>query len=42
MKKTLERYDNQIVRQFLESVIVEPKEKIKVVFVSGFEAAQNL
>lgn len=30
-------YDDQIVRQILESVIVESKEKIKVVFVGGLE-----
>lgn len=33
-------YDDQIVRQILESVIVESKEKIKVVFVSGLEVTQ--
>ena len=33
-------YDDQIVRQILESVIVESKEKIKVVFVGGLEVTQ--
>lgn len=33
-------YDDQIVRQILESVIVKSKEKIKVVFVSGLEVTQ--
>ena len=33
-------YDDQIVRQVLESVIVESKEKIKVVFVGGLEVTQ--
>ena len=35
-------YDDQIVRQILESVIVESKEKIKVVFVGGLEVTQTL
>lgn len=35
-------YDDQIVRQILESVIVESKEKIKVVFVGGLEVTQNM
>lgn len=33
-------YDDQIVRQIIESVIVESKEKIKVVFVGGLEVTQ--
>lgn len=35
-------YDDQIVRQVLESVIVESKEKIKVVFVGGLEVTQTM
>ena len=35
-------YDDQIVRQILESVIVESKEKIKVVFIGGLEVPQSL
>lgn len=35
-------YDDQIVRQILESVIVESKEKIKVVFIGGLEVTQKL
>lgn len=36
------RYDDQIVRQILESVIVESKDKIKVVFIGGLEVTQLL
>ena len=35
-------YDDQIVRHILESMIVESKEKIKVVFVGGLEVTQNM
>ena len=35
-------YDDQIVRQILECVIVESKETIKVVFVGGMELRQQL
>lgn len=35
-------YDDQIVRQILECVVVESKEKIKVVFVGGLEVEQSL
>lgn len=35
-------YDDQIVRQILECVVVESKEKIKVVFVGGLEVEQAL
>ena len=35
-------YDDQIVRQILECVVVESKEKIKVVFVDGTEVTQSL
>jgi len=35
-------YDDQLIRQILECVIVEPKEKIKMVFVGGLELIQPL
>lgn len=35
-------YDDQIVRQILESVVVESKERIKVVFIGGLEVTQKL
>ena len=35
-------YDDQIVRQILESVIVESKDRIKVVFIGGLEVTQLL
>ena len=35
-------YDDQIIRQILECVVVESKEKIKVVFVGGFEVEQEI
>lgn len=35
-------YDDQIIRQILECVVVESKEQIKVVFVGGLEVEQAL
>lgn len=35
-------FDNQILRQILECVIVESKEQIKVVFVGGMEVREQL
>ncbi len=35
-------YDDKIIRQILECVVIESKEKIKVVFISGLEAIQLL
>lgn len=35
-------YDDQIVRQLLKCVVVENKERIKVVFVGGLEVEQEL
>ena len=35
-------YDDQIVRQILESVVVESKDRIKVVFIGGLEVTQLL
>lgn len=35
-------YDDEIVRQILECIIVESKDEIKVVFVGGFEVREQL
>ena len=35
-------YDDQILRQILECVIIESKERIKVIFVGGLEVEQSL
>ena len=35
-------YDDQILRQILECVIIESEERIKVVFVGGLEVEQPL
>ncbi len=35
-------YDDQIIRQILQCVVVESKEKIKVVFVGGLEVTQRM
>lgn len=35
-------YDDQLIRQMLECVVVESKERIKVVFVGGLEVEQEL
>ncbi len=35
-------YDDQIIRQILECVIVESKEKINVVFVGGLKVTEQL
>lgn len=35
-------YDDQIIRQILECVIVESKEQIKVVFIGGLEITESL
>lgn len=36
------KYDDKLVRQVIEYIVVESKEKIKVVFKGGFEIEQNL
>lgn len=36
------KYDDQLVRQLLECVVVESKEKIKVIFSGGVEVEQEL
>ena len=35
-------YDNQLIRQLLEAVIVESKEQIRVIFIGGLEVVQTL
>ena len=35
-------YDDKLVRQIIEAVIVESKEKIKVIFIGGYEMEQVL
>ena len=35
-------YDDQIIRQILECVIVESKERLKVVFIGGLEVTEQL
>lgn len=35
-------YDDEIVRQILECVVVESKNEIKVVFVGGLEVCEQL
>lgn len=35
-------YDDQLVRQILESVVVESKDRIKVVFIGGLEVTQTI
>ena len=43
-KKSFEpmEYDDQIVRQIIECVIVESKEQIRVIFAGGLEVTQSL
>lgn len=36
------KYDERLVRQLIECVVVESQEKIKVIFKGGLEAEQNL
>ena len=35
-------FDDQLIRQMLECVVVESKERIKVVFIGGLEVSQPL
>ena len=35
-------FDNQLLRQILECVIIESKEQIKVVFIGGLEVTEPL
>ncbi|MBQ8162794.1 MAG: hypothetical protein IJZ93_00300, partial [Clostridia bacterium] len=35
-------YDDRLVRQIIECVVVESKERIKVVFVGGLEITETL
>ena len=39
--RTME-YDDRLVRQIIEAIIVESKEKIKVIFIGGYEIDQVL
>ncbi len=39
--RTME-YDDRLVRQIIEAVIVESEEKIKVIFIGGYEIEQFL
>ena len=39
--RTME-YDDRLVRQIIEAIIVESKEKIKVIFIGGYEIEQVL
>ena len=39
--RTME-YDDRLVRQIIEAIIVESKEKIKVIFIGGYEIEQFL
>lgn len=36
------KYEDKLVRQVIEYIVVESKEKIKVVFKGGFEIEQSL
>lgn len=42
LKNRLLVYDDRFVRQIIEAVIVESKEKIKVIFIGGYEMEQVL
>ena len=35
-------YDDRFVRQIIEAVIVESKEKIKIIFIGGYEMEQEI
>ena len=35
-------YDDQIVRQIIECVVVESKDRIKVIFIGGLEVTEEL
>ena len=39
--RTME-YDDRLVRQIIETIIVESKEKIKVIFIGGYEIEQGM
>ena len=36
------RYDDQIVRQIIECIVVESKDRIKVIFIGGLEVTEEL
>ena len=35
-------FDDQLIRQILECVVVESKETIKIIFIGGLEVSQPL
>ena len=39
--RTME-YDDRLVRQIIEAIIVESKEKIKIIFIGGYEIEQGM
>lgn len=42
LKNRMLIYDDKLVRQIIEAVIVESKEKIKVIFIGGYEIEQEV
>ena len=42
LENHLMEYDDRLVRQVLECVVVESKEKIKVIFAGGLEVEQTI
>lgn len=42
IKNRTMKYDDRLVRQIIEAVIVESKEKIKVIFIGGYEIEQGM
>lgn len=42
IKNRTVEYDDRLVRQIIEAIIVESKEKIKVIFIGGYEMEQVL
>ena len=36
------RYDDSLIRQIVECIIVESKERIKVIFIGGTEVVANI
>lgn len=42
LKNRTMEYDDRLVRQIIETIIVESKEKIKIIFVGGYEIEQVL
>ena len=42
LKNRMLVYDDSLIRQIVEAVIVESKEKIKVIFIGGYEIEQEV